>query len=392
VSGRAAFVWSDALAAYDFGPGHPLAPIRVELAVRLARDLGILEAMDVLKPEVAGDELLGLVHTAEYVDAVRRASIAPPGFTDPRHGLGSGDNPVFPGMHEASALVVGATAAAVHTVVNGEHDHAVSLAGGLHHAMADHASGFCVYNDVAIGIASALAAGVERIAYVDVDVHHGDGVEAAFWDDPRVLTISLHESGRTLFPGTGHPEDTGGEGAEGTAVNVALPSATGDAAWLRAFRAIVPPIVEAFAPDLLVTQQGCDTHLEDPLAHLALSVDGQRSTYVALHDLAHAHADGRWVATGGGGYAVVDVVPRAWAHLAGVVAGRPVDPGTAVPEEWRAYVLQRLGRLAPERMTDGRDVTVRQGRELEAQVDAAILATQRAVFSLLGLEVPSDSA
>ncbi len=198
MSGSAAFVWSDDLAAYDFGPSHPLAPVRVELAVRLARDLGLLDGVDVLAPFVADDELLGLVHEPAYVDAVKRASIT--GEPDLAHGLGSPDNPVFAGMHEASAHVVGATVTAVRTVVDGSHDHAVSLAGGLHHAMADHASGFCVYNDVAVGIADALAHGVERVAYVDVDVHHGDGVEAAFWDDPRVLTISLHESGRTLFP------------------------------------------------------------------------------------------------------------------------------------------------------------------------------------------------
>jgi acetoin utilization protein AcuC len=218
--------------------------------------------------------------------------------------------------------------------------------------MADHASGFCVYNDVAIAIAFALESGVERVAYVDVDVHHGDGVEAAFWDDSRVLTISLHESGRTLFPGTGRADDVGGPQALGSAVNVPLPAGTGDAGWLDAFRRTVPPLIEAFEPQLLVTQQGCDTHRDDPLAHLALTVDGQRETYLELHDLAHRFAGGRWVATGGGGYALVDVVPRAWAHLVGVVVGRPVDPATPVPEEWREYVLRRLGRTAPTRMTD----------------------------------------
>jgi acetoin utilization protein AcuC len=386
MTGRAAFVWSESLAAYDFGPTHPLAPVRVELAVRLARDLGLLEGADVLEPFVADDELLGSVHTAEYVEAVRRASTAPDGWTDPGHGLGSGDNPIFPGMHEASAHVVGATTTAVRAVVAGSHDHAVSLAGGLHHAMANYASGFCVYNDVAIGIASALAAGVERIAYVDVDVHHGDGVEAAFWDDARVLTISLHESGRTLFPGTGHPDDTGGDAAEGSAVNVALPAGTGDEGWLYAFRAVVPPLLEAFDPQLLVTQQGCDTHFEDPLANLLLSVDGQRETYRLLHELAHAHAGGRWVATGGGGYAVVDVVPRAWAHLVGFAVGRPVDPETALPEEWRAYVLRRLGRTAPLRMTDGRAISPTPAAD--ALVEQTVRATQRAVFPRNGLVVP----
>ena len=188
------------------------------------------------------------------------------------------------------------------------------------------ASGFCVYNDAAVAIAWALAAGAERVAYVDVDVHHGDGVEAAFWDDPRVLTISLHESGRYLFPGTGSPNDVGGPGAEGRAVNVALPPGTGDDGWLRAFHAVVPPLLERFDPQLLVTQHGCDSHALDPLAHLELSVDGQRATYAALHDLAHRYAGGRWVALGGGGYALVQVVPRAWAHLVGD-GGQPGHAG-----------------------------------------------------------------
>jgi acetoin utilization protein AcuC len=350
MSGRAAFVWSDSLAAYDFGPGHPLAPIRVELAVRLCRDLGLLEGVDVIEPATDAEEWLELVHEPAYVDAVRLASTS--GWPDFERGLGTPDDPVFLGMHEASAQVVGATVAAVRAVLDGTHDHAVNLAGGLHHAMPDHASGFCVYNDVAVGIAYALRSGVERIAYIDVDVHHGDGVEAAFWDDPRVLTISLHESGRTLFPGTGAASDTGG--AEGSVVNIPMPAGTGDEGWLEAFHARVPAVVAEFQPQLLVTQQGCDTHREDPLAHLMLTVDGQRETYLLLHQLAHDHAGGRWVATGGGGYALVDVVPRAWAHLVGVLVGRPLDPATGIPEEWRSYVRDRVGRDAPTVMTDGR--------------------------------------
>ena len=188
--------------------------------------------------------------------------------------------------------------------------------------MPDRASGFCVYNDVAVGIQWLLDQGAQRVAYVDVDVHHGDGVEAIFWDDPRVLTISLHESGQFLFPGTGFADDTGGPGAEGSAVNVALPPGTADAGWLRAFHAVVPPLLREFDPEILVTQHGCDSHADDPLAHLMLSVDGQRAAYLALHDLAHEVAGGRWVATGGGGYALVDVVPRAWTHLLAIVGRR----------------------------------------------------------------------
>jgi acetoin utilization protein AcuC len=284
----------------------------------------------------------------------------------------------------------------------GEADHGLSLAGGLHHAMPGHASGFCVYNDPAIAIAWLLGDGARRVAYVDVDVHHGDGVQAIFWDDPRVLTISLHETGMVLFPGTGFPDEIGGDGARGTAVNVALPPGTGDAGWLRAFHAVVPPLVAAFEPDVLVSQQGCDSHAEDPLAHLALSVDGQRAAYLALHGLAHAHSGGHWLATGGGGYALVDVVPRAWTHLAAITTGQPLDPATAVPEEWRDHVRRILGRSGPARMTDGAPATYlsydlpselpselpheQPTQEADREVDRAIAATREAIFALHGLD------
>ena len=184
------------------------------------------------------------------------------------HGLGTEDDPLFPGMHEAAAMVTGATLAAARAVWTSAAQHGASLAGGLHHAMARNASGFCVYNDPAVAIAWLLDQGAERIAYVDVDAHHGDGVQAAFWDDPRVLTISVHEHPDTLFPGTGRPRETGGPHADGSAVNVALPAGTGDAGWLRAFHAVVPPILRSFGPQLLVSQHGCDSHRDDPLANL----------------------------------------------------------------------------------------------------------------------------
>ncbi|WP_336275946.1 acetoin utilization protein AcuC [Nocardioides sp. B-3] len=225
------------------------------------------------------------------------------GGEDAAHGLGSDDNPVFPDMHTAAAHVVGGTVEACRQVLSGESLHSANIVGGLHHAMADRSSGFCIYNDIAVGIQFLLDSGVERIAYVDIDVHHGDGVEKIFYDDPRVLTISLHETGQMLFPGTGFPQDTGGEGAEGTSVNVALPPGTADGGWLRAFHAVVPPLLREWKPQVPVTQHGCDSHMEDPLAHLMLSVDGQRAAYLALHDLAHELCDGKWVVTGGGGYA-----------------------------------------------------------------------------------------
>jgi acetoin utilization protein AcuC len=392
MSEHVTFVWDERLAAYDFGPSHPLAPVRVELAVRLCDELGLLDApgVDRIGAEVASDTDLAKVHTLDYVAAVRRAG-APPPAADLVHGLGTPDDPVFVGMHEASALVAGATLAATRAVISGKSEHGVNLAGGLHHAMPSTASGFCIYNDPAVAISWALENGSERVVYVDLDVHHGDGVQAIFWNDPRVLTISLHESGRTLFPGTGFPAESGGPAAAGMAVNVALPAGTGDAGWLRAFEAIVPPLVQAFEPDLLVSQHGCDGHLLDPLAHLRLTVDGQRSAYAAVHELAHRYSGGRWVCVGGGGYEHVQVVPRAWAHLVGIAVGMPVDPATPIPTAWAEYVRQRLGRSAPSTMTDapasdaGKAPVPRPDDPVSPSVDEAIRETRAAVFGLHGL-------
>jgi acetoin utilization protein AcuC len=384
--------WDDRLIGYDFGPGHPLAPIRVELTVELARAFGVLNApgVTVAVPEPATMAELELVHDAGYIGVVRQASTAD--NADPRtllrYGLGTPDDPVFPGMHDASALVAGATLAAARAVWTGAAEHGTNIAGGLHHAMAGHASGFCVYNDPAIAIAWLLGQGAERVAYVDIDVHHGDGVQAAFWADPRVLTISLHEHPATLFPGTGLPSETGAAGAEGGAVNVALPAGTRDAGWLRAFHAVVPPLVRAFRPQVLVSQHGCDTHWTDPLANLELTIDAQRAAHAAIHRLAHEAAGGRWLLTGGGGYSLVDVVPRTWTHLLAEAAGSPIDPQAETPGTWREYVQRRTGQTAPGSMTEGQPgafISFDSGYDPAEPVDRAIMATRNAVFPLHGL-------
>jgi acetoin utilization protein AcuC len=387
-AGRASVVFDPSLTEYDFGPSHPMSPVRVDLTMRLAGALGVLDRLLVVPAPVAGDDLIASVHERGLIEAVQRAGADPLGF-EPAYGLGSDDNPVFHDMHRAAAHVVGATAEAVRQVWSGESLHSASVCGGLHHAMPDRASGFCIYNDVAVGIRWLLDQGVQRVAYVDVDVHHGDGVEQIFYDDPRVLTISLHETGQALFPGTGFPVDCGGPEARGSAVNVALPPGTSDAGWLRAFHAVVPPLVREFGPEVLVSQHGCDSHRDDPLADLMLSVDGQRASYLALHDLAHESAGGRWVTTGGGGYAVVEVVPRSWTHLLAVVGGEPLDPDTPTPESWRAHVREALGRTAPLTMSDGRDPAYRdwsEGYDPASWLDRSILATRDAVFPHHGLD------
>lgn len=321
--------------AYDLGPQHPLRPERFLLTWDLIESCGLdrLAWVDRLTAHAATREELLLVHRAEYLEVVERAGHGNPSGAG-AFGFGEegslGDNPIFPEMHEASALVAGMTLAAASAVWTGSHVHAFNAAGGMHHAMPARASGFCVYDDVAVGIAWLLAQGAERVAYVDIDVHHGDGPEAIFAEDPRVLTISIHEYGPTFFPGTG------GQDLSATARNVPVVAGTGDAGWLAALREQVLPPVRAFAPDVLVTQLGCDTHATDPLASLALTTAGYREAYRDLHALAHESAGGRWVATGGGGYDWARVVPRAWtlafAEMAGVAETLPDE----LPATWRA--------------------------------------------------------
>ncbi|MFE0703973.1 acetoin utilization protein AcuC [Streptomyces sp. NPDC058872] len=389
MSGRALLMWDEAVTQYDFGSEHPMDPVRLALTMSLVRAYGLDRAVDVVAAKPAGDSTLRLVHREDYVEAVRAAS-ADPRHADQAYGLGTVDDPAFAGMHEVSALIAGQSVGAAEALWRGEAGHAVNFAGGLHHAMPGAASGFCIYNDASLAIARLLELGAERVAYVDVDVHHGDGVQAAFWEDPRVLTVSLHEHPRTLFPQTGWPEETGAAGAgEGGAVNVALPAGTGDAGWLRAFHAVVPELLADFRPQVLVTQHGADTHFEDPLAHLAVSLDAQRAVQEACHELAHEHAEGRWLALGGGGYAVVDVVPRSWTHLVGIAAHAPVDPESVIPGSWRDEVYARTRQLGPARMTDGRwPVDFRdwaEGYDPADRLDQAVLATRRAAFPLRGL-------
>ncbi len=386
---RPLVIWDPAMLRYDLGGAHPLHPLRWELTWRLAGDLGVLDGIETTAPEPANDALLATVHTAEYIQAVRRASESGRGDRV-GHGLGTADNPTFPGMHDAAALIAGGSVAAARAIARREVDRAVNIAGGLHHAMPDAASGFCVYNDPALAIATLLAEGVGRVAYVDVDVHHGDGVQRAFYHDPRVLTVSLHETPLALWPGTGFVTESGRGAAAGTAVNVPLPAGTSDAAWLRAFHAIVPSVLRAFAPEVLVTQHGADSHREDPLADLNLSVDGQLASYRALRELAGETAGGRWLALGGGGYALVRVVPRVWTHLLALVADRDIAPSTPIGEEWIAAAAAARPMIEPPTsMSENGGVAVAfdpwDGQD-GTPVDRAISQVRSEIFPLYGLD------
>jgi acetoin utilization protein AcuC len=297
----------------------------------------------------ADDATLELVHTPAFIDATRRAGHGEEGDWA-RFGYGPGDNPIFDRMHEAGAIVAGASVAAADAVWSGGSDHAFNAAGGLHHAMPARASGFCVYDDPAIAIAWLLTRGCERIAYVDVDVHHGDGVQAIFWNEPRVLTISLHQFGGWFFPGSGDLSERGGPDAPRSAINVPLPALTGDDAWLDAFRAVVPAAVSAFRPDVLVTQLGCDTHASDPLAQLLLTTRAYREVATELHRLAHDAAGGRWVATGGGGYQWARVVPRAWTIAFAEMCD--ADVPDELPEPWIEDAELRLRAEVPATLSE----------------------------------------
>jgi acetoin utilization protein AcuC len=392
VSDSVLVLWDEAFLDYDLGREHPMHPVRLELTVALARELGVLDrpGVRVVAPQSASDALLELVHDPSYLNAVRRAPDDIMGRLGLRYGLGTDDNPVFERMHESSALITGGTLDAARAVHGGTAQHAVNLAGGLHHAMRDRAAGFCIYNDPAVAIAWLLTQGVDRIAYVDIDVHHGDGVQAAFYGDPRVLTISLHESGYTLFPGTGFPGETGRGAATGSAVNVALPAGTADAGWLRAFHAVVPPLLREFRPQILVSQHGCDSHRLDPLADLMLTVDGQQAAHAALHELAHELCGGRWVAVGGGGYEVVQVVPRSWTQLLAVATGQPLGPATEVPGSWREFVATRSRQPPPVLLGDGGTASYVRWEpgegDPDSPLDRAVTATRRAVWPLHGLD------
>ena len=341
MSGQVALVYGDALMKHHLSDEHPLQPVRVQLAVDLIQSTGLIEHAHLLPPRMATDEELRLVHSRDYVQLVRELSNPATRRNVPfdvidAAGYASADNPISNELHEGTALVAGATLVAAEAIQSGAFLHVFSPSGGLHHAHRDRASGFCTYNDAALACQWFKERG-HRVAYVDVDVHHGDGVEDIFQSDPDVLTISLHESGHWLFPGTGFPEDSGVGPGKGFAVNMPFVPYTWDDPWLTAFERVVPPLLERFKPTVLVTQDGCDSHHLDPLAHLAATTRIWPRIGATFHRLAHGLCEGRWLALGGGGYAIREVVPRAWTLLFAEMVEHPElaedvnDPVTLLP-------------------------------------------------------------
>ncbi|GAA2099917.1 MULTISPECIES: acetoin utilization protein AcuC [Brevibacterium] len=389
--------WGDAFTEYDFGPSHPMHPIRLDLTAKLAGEYGLFDHPRITVSDIpdVDEDFLGRIHTQDFVSAVKQAGASDHLDEEFQRewGVGTEDVPRFEKIHEASGRIFQAGIEVGRAVASGRYTRAVNFCGGMHHAMSNRAAGFCVYNDVAATLTTLLDAGYQRIAYVDFDAHHGDGVETIFWDDPRVLTVSFHENGRFLFPGTGFANDIGGMQAAASAVNLALPPRTDDPDWLRAIDAVLPQVLRGFQPQILVTQHGCDGHRVDPLTHLRLSIDGMREAALLVRSLSEELCDGRWIATGGGGYSILDVVPRAWTQLIAIAAGADLDPHTELPSRWRKYAETMVGREAPLMMTDGFDGGFRSwahGYDPEADLDRAVMATRKSIFPFFGLDAYYD--
>lgn len=357
-----ALVYDSALEAYEFPPGHPMRPERFSLAVSLMRAWGLLVEQgtlaqgdtaaavgharaEVWTPQPAAIDELLLVHDRDYVEAVIQASRSAGAFTAPGYGLGPGDTPAFPGMHDAAALAVGASIEAVDGVLSGRASRTFNPAGGMHHAHARSASGFCVYDDAAIAIEAATRRndGV-RVAYVDIDAHHGNGVEEAFVSRGDVLTVSVHESGRYLFPGTGFARDIGEGAGVGSAINVALPLYADDACYALVLDRVIGPALRAFGPDMVVLQGGADSHHGDPLTDLGLTIEGYLELVRGVAAAADAVCAGRVAMLGGGGYQPFSEVPRMWGAAMAVLLG------VAVPDE-----------LPPAWLDEARTAASRQG-------------------------------
>nr|WP_108671349.1 acetoin utilization protein AcuC [Peribacillus acanthi] len=312
----AVFVYSNDLLKYRFNENHPFNQLRLKLTLDLLKKSGAISDQDIVAPRMATDEELHLIHDPSYVEAVKMAGKGT--LSEERassFGLGTEDTPVFPGMHEASALLVGGTLTAVDYVMSGQSQHALSLGGGLHHGFRGKASGFCIYNDSSVAIKYLQNKYNARVLYVDTDAHHGDGVQWSFYDDPNVCTFSIHETGRYLFPGTGNVNERGQGQGYGYSFNIPLDAFTEDESWLHAYSTALKEIVEFFKPDVILTQNGADSHYLDPLTHLSATMKIYKEIPRLAHQLAHQYCDGKWIAVGGGGYDIWRVVPRAWAHI-----------------------------------------------------------------------------
>ncbi|MGG4039478.1 acetoin utilization protein AcuC [Heyndrickxia ginsengihumi] len=330
----AVFVFSNALLSYRFRNDHPFNQMRIQLTLDLLQSLNAIHEKDILKPRIATDDELYLIHDPDYVKAIKlasegnlKASIAE------SYGIGTEDTPIFPHMHDASALIVGGTLTAVDAVMTREAKHALHLGGGLHHGFRGKASGFCIYNDSSIAIQYIQKKYNARVLYIDTDAHHGDGVQWAFYDNEQVCTFSIHETGRYLFPGTGNINEWGVGKGYGYSFNIPLDAFTEDDSWLECYIEAVKHIAAYFKPDVIVTQNGADAHYYDPLTHLSATMKIYQEIPKLAHEIAHQYCNGKWIAVGGGGYDIWRVVPRAWSFIWLEMTNRSSNL-TTIPSEW----------------------------------------------------------
>jgi len=368
MSRKAAFIYHPSLGQHVLREGHPMRPVRLQYTYELLDAYGAFEdPSQLVGPRPATEAELVTFHTQEYINAVKALSRGLSLPNSARFGFSAtGDNPVYPGMYEAATLSTGASIIAAELVSKGEVGVAFNISGGLHHAASDHASGFCTFNDPVIAINHLLKRGL-KVAYVDIDAHHGDGVQAAYYETDQVLTISTHESGQYLFPGTGFVEEMGSGKGRGYSVNVPLFPYTSDDTYMWAFREVVIPLVKAFKPDVLVTQLGIDTHYKDPITHLRLT---SRAFGGAVQEFAALGLP--WIALGGGGYDL-SAVARCWTIAYGVMAGQ--EWPEQIPAEYAAKY--HMAQLPDEEVPPPK-------QELQEQVDryaqATIESIKRTIF------------
>ena len=362
---------------YDFGPTHPLKPTRLKLTFELMRTIGLLSDPNVrvVEPRQATRKELLLFHQEDYLDLVKQVGRSGTGYLD------MGDTPAFKGCYEASALAAGASLTAVDLVMSGQVTHAMNIAGGLHHAHPGRASGFCIFNDPAISIAYLKEKySLERILYLDVDAHHGDGVMYGFYSDPKVLDIDFHEDGRHLFPGTGFIQEIGEGKASGLKINVPLSPFTNDENYLKLFRDIVPTAVRKFHPQILLLQCGVDSHANDLLAHLQITTKAYGEIASTVHELAHEVADGRLVVFGGGGYNISNVA-RTWTLVASTLVG--YNPPKSIPESWRKLFEALVGETAPDTLESQGEARSELSRNIIANEASDVLQGLKRLIPLL---------
>ncbi|MFC0213185.1 acetoin utilization protein AcuC [Paenibacillus chartarius] len=341
---RSRFIYNENETRYHFHDTHPFNQRRLLLTVDLLRRAAALPPEAIVAPQLATEAELLRVHSAAYIEAVRQLSKPEPDEhwirLSGRYGLDTEDTPYFPGMHDITSYVVGGSIAAAEQVMSGAAEHALHLAGGLHHALHGKGAGFCVYNDASAAIAHIREKYQARVLYIDTDVHHGDGVQWCFYADPNVCTLSIHETGKYLFPGTGDVTERGEGEAFGTSINMPVEPYTEDESWMDCFAEVLQATVRRFQPDVIVSQHGCDAHASDPLAHVHCSMRIYRDMPRLIRKAALDHCGGRWIALGGGGYDIWRVVPRAWSLLWLVMTDHPLveqlaaDPLLPLPADW----------------------------------------------------------